>query len=818
MTVILPKAKVLGFLLAFFTIHSASSQSIWNQLGSDIEGTMGDGQGTSVSLSSDGLTMATGATSGPNASLKGIVRVYTYDGSSWNQKGADINGEADGDSFGSAVSLSDDGNLIAIGAFTKDLTASMAPNGRVQVYEWNGSAWVQRGSNIDGIADFENLGEALALSGNGTRLAVGVPGKDTNGVTTGGETGTVQVYEFTTDWTLLGAEIPGVEDLSAFGSAVSLDQTGTALAVGATSYTGGGASSIGQVRTYRYNGSAWEAKGSTKSTFDGTGNQVLGSSVSLSNDGDRLAIGAPTDFFGVTNIGSVQVWDYASENWTQVGSDINSNLDGDAFGQRIELSGDGTHFVVGATNYLDPDNKNGHAQVWKLNVDTWDQVDVTLTGEADSDAFGTSVAISNDGSMVGIGAPVNAGGGADAGHVRVYEFGVANVAPMITASQSFSVDENVVEGTIVGTAQATDINVGTTFSDWTITAGNDANNFLIDSGTGTITVGNSPSLDFETTPSYTLTLTVSDGMATSSPETVTISINDIDEIAPTVSISSSESTPTNAETIPITITFSEDVTGFVEGDVVVTGGAKSNFSGSGSVYTVDVTPTTDGPVTVDIAAVVAQDAAGNDNTVAAQFSIVSDRTRPTTLIGSAENLSAINSDDPFTIKIAFDDDVNDFELSDINITNATADNFTSLGVEFIVNTLIEQFSVDITPDGTEQDITINISENVAQDLAGNDNTAAAQYSIQYDVTAPSLVITSSETSPSNAETIPITITFSEAVSGFAISDLSITNCTLANAEESDSTIFTMEMMPTADGTITTGYGGKFGSGCRRKWQ
>ena len=518
--------SILLHILTLLVINFVSAQSTWNQLGADIEGAMGDGKGASVSLSADGLTLATGAASGPNATLTGLVRVYTYNGSSWTQKGTDINGEADGDSFGSAISISDNGDILAIGASAKDLTSSFAPNGRVQVYEWNGSAWVQKGSNIDGVVDFENLGESVSLSGDGTRLAVGVPGKDTNGATTGGETGAVQVYEFGTDWTLLGTEISGVEDLSAFGAAVSLDQTGTTLAVGATTYTGGGSSSIGQVRTYRYNGSAWEAKGTMKSTFDGTVNKALGTSVSLSNDGNRLAIGAPTDLFEVSNIGSVQIWDYASENWTKVGADITSSLDGDTFGQRIELSGSGTHVVIGAPNNISG-NTNGRTEIYTFNATDWEQVGVDLVGEASDDAFGSAVAISDDGSITASGAFGNDGGGADAGHVRVYEFGVADI------------------------------------------------------------------------------------------------------IAPTVTITSSESDPTNNSPFQVTITFSEEVSGFEVGDITVGNGSAGNLQNSDNItFTADITPTSDGSATVDIAAGVAQDLAGNDNTVATQFSITFDGNSP----------------------------------------------------------------------------------------------------------------------------------------------------------------------------------------------
>ena len=104
----------------------------------------------------------------------------------------------------------------------------------------------------------------------------------------------------------------------------------------------------------------------------------------------------------------------------------------------------------------------------------------------------------------------------------------------------------------------------------------------------------------------------------------------IDNTAPTVAITSTETTPTKASPIPMTVTFSQDVTGFVVGDIIIGNGAASNFiSVNGSIYTFDVTPTIDGAVTANIASGVAQDIAGNDNTAATLFSITYDGTAPT---------------------------------------------------------------------------------------------------------------------------------------------------------------------------------------------
>ncbi|WP_197092639.1 cadherin domain-containing protein [Labilibaculum euxinus] len=111
---------------------------------------------------------------------------------------------------------------------------------------------------------------------------------------------------------------------------------------------------------------------------------------------------------------------------------------------------------------------------------------------------------------------------------------VNDVAPIVTASQTFNIDEDASNTTSVGTVLATDSDAtATTFSSWTITAGNTDGIFAVNSTTGEITVTDNTNLDYETTTSYSLTVTVSDGTHTSSAEIVIININDSNENAPT---------------------------------------------------------------------------------------------------------------------------------------------------------------------------------------------------------------------------------------------------------------------------------------------
>merc|ERR1712070_1087454 len=104
-------------------------------VGDDIDGEAAyDESGYSVAMSSDGLTIAIGAyVNDGNGSDSGHVRVYRYESNIWNQVGDDIDGEAAGDLSGSSVAMSSDGLTIAIGADYNDGNGSSS--GHVRVFE-----------------------------------------------------------------------------------------------------------------------------------------------------------------------------------------------------------------------------------------------------------------------------------------------------------------------------------------------------------------------------------------------------------------------------------------------------------------------------------------------------------------------------------------------------------------------------------------------------------------------------------------------------------------------------------------------------------
>ena len=155
----------------------------WTQRGQNINGKSSwDYSGTSVSVSADGTILAVGEIYGSNS---GSVRVWEWNSTTslWVQRGQDVDGEVSGDQSGSSVSLSADGTIVAVGAYTNDGNGSNS--GSVRVWEWNGTLWVQRGEDIDGEAASDLSGTSVSLSANGTIVAIGAPYNDGNGSNSG---------------------------------------------------------------------------------------------------------------------------------------------------------------------------------------------------------------------------------------------------------------------------------------------------------------------------------------------------------------------------------------------------------------------------------------------------------------------------------------------------------------------------------------------------------------------------------------------------------------------------------------------------------
>ena len=354
----------------------------------------------------------------------GITNV-TESGYTISQLGNDIDGEAAGDRSGRAVSISADGTRIAIGAYTNDGFNGVA-SGHVRVYEWNSAtpAWEQVGQDIDGEAAGDQSGYSVSMSSDGSRVAIGAWGNDG----TGSDAGHVRVFALTVfpdgsrAWFQVGQDIDGEAAGDRSGSSVSMSSDGTRVAIGALYNNGANGGASGHVRVFYDNAGTWTQLGSD---IDGeAASDYSGIAVSMSRDGTHVAIGATANDGNTlySACGHVRVYVYNSPAWEQVGGDIDGKAASDQSGNHVSMSSDGTRVAIGANYNDDNGSVSGHVRVYEWNSVIWTQMGSDIAGEDAYDLSG-AVSMSSDGTRMAIGASRNDGAnGVDSGHVRVYEW------------------------------------------------------------------------------------------------------------------------------------------------------------------------------------------------------------------------------------------------------------------------------------------------------------------------------------------------------------------------------------------------------------
>jgi hypothetical protein len=386
------------------------------QLGEDIDGiAAGDHCGKDVALSADGRIVAVSSYQNDgNGNASGQVRVFQYSGSSWTQQGSDIYGEAADNYSGNSLSLSSDGSTLAISAnFNTNVNGEAA--GHVRIFKNQGGTWTQMGADIDGSGPYHIFGQDVSLSENGNIVAIGAPYTNDNGT----RSGQVKIYQYSSNsWNQIGGTINGKATEDASGWSVSLSNDGTRVAIGAFLNDGNGSNS-GHVRVFEYASGSWSQLGADINGEAAGDNS--GRSISLSADGTTVAIGARSNSDNGTNSGHVRVYRYGQSSWSQLGSDINGEASEDESGHSVALSLDGNLIAIGAPFNDGNGESAGHVRLFRLDGGTWAQIGNDIDGEAAGDQSGFSVALSRNGAMVAVGAIGNEEFGSLTGHVRVHQ-------------------------------------------------------------------------------------------------------------------------------------------------------------------------------------------------------------------------------------------------------------------------------------------------------------------------------------------------------------------------------------------------------------
>ena len=387
-----------------------SNTKLWAQLGDNIEGELNyDKFGSCVSLSGDGNTMAiqvykNNTDINLNNSGDTIVKVYRLINNNWSQIGEDLTQYTfPENSFdvNSSISINKDGTVLVIGNFANDKNT-------INVYKYENESWNNYGSIIVGLTN-DYTGFCVSVNDEGSIIAFGAPSNDN-------DIGRVKVYQMKDDWEQLGGNIYGKMNNGEFGTCVSLNSSGHRIAISALL-----ANSNGTTYIYEWDGSYWNQLG--QDIIGENSGDYSGYIISLSGDGNIVAIGAAyNDGINGNDSGHVRVYQYSNGSWIQLGDDIDGEASFDYSGLGVSLSSDGRVVAIGAykndgVNGID----SGHVRVYEYINEGWIQLGEDIDGEATNDISGITVSLSDDGTIVAIGAPWNDNNGTNSGQVKVYK-------------------------------------------------------------------------------------------------------------------------------------------------------------------------------------------------------------------------------------------------------------------------------------------------------------------------------------------------------------------------------------------------------------
>ncbi len=398
-----PTKQFLVFLF-FVLSFGLNSQT---QVGSDIDGENPEDQcGSSVSISNDGQIIAIGSEENSNNGFgTGQVRVFKLSMEDWVQVGKSFEGGMD-TGMGNAVSISGDGLRLAIASSEGGSSSS----GLVQLFEWDGEKWMQLGSNLYGDTSFDYFGEYISLSNDGNVIAIGSGNDDASGF--------VRMYEFdNSEWVQLGSDIVGEAEDDRSGR-VSISSDGRTVAIGSTGNDESG-QDAGHARVFEFNNGNWIKKGSN--ILGQMPDDRFGSSISISTDGNTVAIGGQWNDGNGVESGHAIVYIWEENSWNQIGNELIGDFAGDSFGQAISLSANGKILSVGASTNDDNGSSSGHVKIFELTDEAWVQLGENIAGEERGDFSGASISLSADGSHIIIGAIFNDGNGDGSGHARVFD-------------------------------------------------------------------------------------------------------------------------------------------------------------------------------------------------------------------------------------------------------------------------------------------------------------------------------------------------------------------------------------------------------------
>lgn len=370
--------------------------------------------GYDVAISKDGTTIVAGT-----GFYDGVFIFQKVD-SYWTQvqKLQSLSAES-GNYFGWEVGVSDNGNIIVVSSYKLDVDG-IPDAGSVYVYEKSGSTWIETQilSANDKVTEQE-FGHKVAISGDGTTIAA-------SAVSDNSYRGAVYTFEKSgSTWTQTQKIISAnPANYGRFGEALSLNQNGSIMVVGANAEPVNGVSIAGSAYVYNKVGSTWSlAKRLVASDY--AAGDKFGDTVKISTDGTTIVVGSTQeDPSNISNAGSAYIFQFSNSDWSEVQKLVTSDPQAsDWVGYAIDMSSDGTYIFLGVS-YEDPDEiiSAGSTYVFKKDGSSWTEIQkLTASDKAQNDQFGNAIGVNSDGTIVVVAAPNDDPGLSNRGNLYVFQ-------------------------------------------------------------------------------------------------------------------------------------------------------------------------------------------------------------------------------------------------------------------------------------------------------------------------------------------------------------------------------------------------------------
>lgn len=323
-------------LKLLFALLIVTISNAQTQVGQDI--TLNGNSLDAVALSENGNVLA--------VSSGNVVQVYSKSSGNWTPIGQDIQG------YGYRILLSNDGSTVAI----------TNHGNMVRVFKNINNTWTQIGQDI------QEDGHDIALSGDGSTLAIAPTG------------GPFNIYKNISGiWTVIGNII------TYGGFSICLSEDGNTIAAAPHPGT--------TIDIFKYINNKW----TYSNTINGNPNDgSTGFRMDISSDGNTIAVTAGST--QPQNTGSVKVYRYISNTWSQIGNPITSQVPNEHFGTNVAISGSGNAVIVGA--YDKVNSKNGRVDIFEYLQGNWLKKGEVIDNNSNSIYW--AIALSRDGSSLAL--------------------------------------------------------------------------------------------------------------------------------------------------------------------------------------------------------------------------------------------------------------------------------------------------------------------------------------------------------------------------------------------------------------------------------